>query len=181
MIKPPKLLSNVLSNAHGQGKIDIAFLSLVLIISLFGTITVFTAGYAYALTRYGDAAYFMKRQLIWLFLGIGAMFFSSRLQPRKLKDMSVLFYTITLVLLLLTLVVGFVGNGAKRWISIGPITIQPSEIAKLTMVMMLARYYSVMKDKATSKKGKFIFGTFIPFIIILIPIILVMLQNKVKI
>ena len=89
-------------------------------------------------------------------------------------------YVITLVLLVLVLVVGLVGNGAQRWISIGPITIQPSEIAKMTIVMMLSYYFSSDGCKAfdrNNRKNSFIFGTLIPCIIMLIPIILVMLQK----
>jgi cell division protein FtsW len=76
--------------------------------------------------------------------------------------------------------VGFVGNGAKRWISIGPITIQPSEIAKITIVMMLAYYFSKFENLALKRKQKgdvFKYGTLIPILIFLVPIILIMLQK----
>lgn len=159
------------------GRIDIAFLTLVISIVLFGTLTVFTSGYAYAEVRYGDSLYFVKRQLLWLFVGISALIVASRIPAAKYKELSPILYFITLTLLFLTLIIGFVGNGAKRWISIGPVTIQPSEIAKLTMVMMLARYFSTNLEKAMSKRGRFIYGTLIPFAIILIPIFLVMLQK----
>ena len=174
-----KRIKNIFTatNTERQGKIDLTFLVLVMVISVFGTVTVFTAGYAYASVRYGDAMYFVKRQLIWLIVGFIAMIFSSRIPVKKYKELSPFLYAITLALLILTLIIGFVGNGAKRWISIGPITIQPSEIAKLTIVMMLARYFSNNKEKAMSKKGSFLFGTLIPSVIMLIPIILVMLQK----
>ena len=84
------------------------------------------------------------------------------------------------LLLLLVLIFGFVGNGAKRWISIGPLTVQPSEIAKLSMPMMLARYFSDNEERATDKSGgknTFVYGTLIPLLIMVIPIILVMLQK----
>ena len=111
-------------------------------LATYGTIAVFTSGYAYAQFRYSDSLYFVKKQTLWLSLGIITMFISKKINTSVLKKIAPLAYTATLILLGLTLIVGFVGNGAKRWISLGPITIQPSEIAKLTMVMMIAKYFS---------------------------------------
>ena len=161
-------------------RVDNFFLLLVILLSAYGTIMVITSGYAYAEFRYGDALYFVKRQLIWLTLGFVAMIISSSIDPRLYKKYSLAAYVLTLVLLVLTLIIGFVGNGAQRWISIGPLTIQPSEIAKLTIVMMLASYFSHNEKQATdskSTKESFIYGTLIPCLIMLIPILLVMLQK----
>jgi cell division protein FtsW len=81
--------------------------------------------------------------------------------------------------LLIVLLVGFVGNGAKRWISIGPITVQPSEIAKLSLILALAKYFSDNEEKIFRKDEKSIFlnATLFPLFIMLIPIVLVMLQK----
>ena len=151
----------------------------ILILSLYGTIMVFSAGYAYAYARYGDAAYFMKKQIVWLFLGFIIMFIASRVNSEISRKFTPYFYALTLLLLILVLIVGFVGNGAKRWISIGPITIQPSEIAKISMTMMLAYYFSCEKERTLTEKRReaFLYGTLIPCLIMLIPIILVMLQK----
>ena len=160
--------------------IDLPFLFLVIALSVFGTLMVFSAGYAYADFRYGDSAYFIKKQTIWLVAGIAVMILSSKINPMVYKLLTPLLYGITLVLLLLVLIIGFVGNGAQRWISIGPLTIQPSEIAKLTMLMMLAYYFSKNEGRIIDKqsnKNVFIFGTLIPFGIILLPTLLVMLQK----
>lgn len=162
------------------GKADLQYLLLVILLALYGTLMVFSAGYAYAEFRYDDGAYFIKKQTIWLLVGFAVMIISSRVRPSVYKFLTVPFYTLTIVLLLLVLIVGFAGNGAQRWISIGPLTIQPSEIAKLTMLMMLSYYFSENEKRATDKtsnKNTFVFGTVIPFLIILLPIILVMLQK----
>lgn len=162
------------------GRCDLPFLVFALILMSLGTVMVISSGHAYAEFRYGDALYFTKRQLIWLAVGISAMLFSSRLNPRVLKKATVPAYALTVILLLLVLVIGFVGNGAKRWISVGPVTIQPSEIAKLTMVMTLALYFSKNESRATEAKSgrsSLIYGTVIPFSIMLLPITLVMLQK----
>ncbi len=159
---------------------DIPFLMIVVLLALFGTVMVFSAGYAYAAFRYGDAGYFMRRQAVWLFLGLLVMFAASHIRPSVYEALTPVFYAVTVLLLILVLIVGLVGNGAQRWISIGPVTIQPSEIAKMTMVMMLARYFSVFEERALDKKKKrniFLYGTIFPGLIMLLPILLVMLQK----
>jgi len=161
-------------------RFDTSFFILVLIISAYGTLMVFSAGGPYALARYGDAFYFVKKQSVWLALGLVVMLVASRIKVDLYRKISPALYAITVVLLLLVLIFGFVGNGAQRWISIGPLTIQPSEIAKLTLVMMLADYFYTFEEKATDKRIRrraFIYGTLIPCIIMLIPILLVMLQK----
>ena len=141
---------------------------------------VFSAGSAFAETRYGDNLYFVKRQTIWLIIGLGVILVTSRIDPSLFQKYTLHLYIFTIGLLVLVLAVGFVGNGARRWISIGPLTIQPSEIAKLTMIMMLSNYFAKNNERATDQKSKkniFVFGTLIPCTIMLIPILLVMLQK----
>ena len=162
------------------GRFDTVFLVAVMLLTAFGTVMVFSAGHAYAEARYSDALYFVKKQTVWLLIGFAVMYLASHIQPRVYKKYTPHFYAVTIILLLLVLIVGFVGNGAQRWISIGPLTIQPSEIAKLSMIMMIARYFSDFEKKATSYRGgvqTFLFGTLIPCLIMLFPIILVMLQK----
>ena len=164
----------------GEGKCDKIFLVAALILATFGTIMVFSAGQAYAEAKYDDSLYFVKRQSAWLIIGVLAMLLASFIRPGTLMRLTPFAYLATLVLLVLTLIIGFVGNGAQRWISIGPLTIQPSEIAKLTIVMMLAFYFDRNEDNACQiKNGKsaFIYGTLIPGIIMVVPILLVMLQK----
>jgi cell division protein FtsW len=141
---------------------------------------VFSAGTAYAEARYSDSMYFIKRQAIWIILGFSVMYAASQIDLDYYRKFTPHFYVTTLGLLVLVLMVGLVGNGAQRWISLGPITIQPSEIAKLSLIMMLSLYFEKNEANATdikSQKNIFIYGTMIPCLIILVPIILVMLQK----
>lgn len=159
---------------------DRSFFILTLILALYGSLMVFSAGSAYAEFRYDDKFFFVTRQFLWLVLGIGVMIFASRIKPSFYFTVTPYLYVITISLLILVLAVGLVGNGAQRWISIGPLTIQPSEIAKMTIVMALAYYFSVYEEKALERKNvknKFIYGTLIPSAIIAVPILLVMLQK----
>lgn len=163
-----------------DGRVDRAFMLLVLLVAAYGTVMVFSAGRAYATARYDDGAYFIKRQLLWLVAGIGAMLLSSHLRISLIRKLAPYAYMTTLALLVVTLIFGYSGNGAQRWISIGPLTIQPSEIAKLTMTMMLARYFADNEKRACDDKrmsASLLYGTLIPIGIMLLPIILVMLQK----
>ena len=173
----PPIIQRLFS--HNGGRFDSVFLICVIALSVYGSVMVLSAGYAYAAFRYGDALYFIKRQAVWLFIGLSAMIAVSRTDLSMLKRHTAKAYVITLALLVLTLLIGFVGNGAQRWISIGPITVQPSEIAKLTMTMMLAGYFSrndTPRLKRT-KKDILLRDTVIPCAIIALPVLLVMLQH----
>ena len=168
-------LSNIFKNPGGVSKkrIDLLFLLAVILITLYGSIMVFSAGTAYAETRYGDSLYFVKRQAIWIVLGIAAMVISSSIDLSLYKKYTPHFYIFSLGLLVLVLAVGFVGNGAQRWIAIGPITIQPSEIAKLSMIMMLSYYFSKFETPSTDQKNRkniLIYGTLLPCAIMVAPI-----------
>lgn len=168
-----------IKNKHGL-HIDGVFLLIVLLLAVYGTLMVFSAGYSYAEHRYGDAYYFIKKQSVWLALGAASMLTAALIDSEIYKRLTPLFYTVTLALLVLVLIFGFAGNGAQRWISIGPLTIQPSEIAKLTLIMAMARYFSdnaALALDLKSKKYVFIHGTLIPIVIMLVPIVLVMLQK----
>ncbi len=152
----------------------------VILLALFGTAMVFSAGEPYAYARYNDGAYFKKRQVLWLLVGFFVMFFASRIKPKFYKSITPIIYIATLLFLVLVLLLGFVGNGAKRWISIGPITIQPSEIAKISIVLIIAKYFSDYESLALEQKKNnriFIYGTIFPILLMLIPIVLVMLQK----
>ena len=131
---------------------DLLLFFTVLALALFGTAMVFSAGYAYAEVRYDDSLYFIKRQTVFLTIGILGMLLLCRVSISFIERITPLLYLLTLALLILVLMIGLVGNGAKRWISLGPITIQPSEIAKVTMVLMMARYFTAFEPLALEKK-----------------------------
>lgn len=159
---------------------DLIFALIVLLLAAYGTTMVFSAGFYYAQARYGDEYYFIKRQGIWLLIGFGAMIVASTIDVTIYRKATPIVYACTLVLLVTVLIFGFVGNGAQRWISIGPITIQPSEIAKIALILALARYFEDNAERALDLKSKrvmFIYGTLFPILIMLIPIVLVMLQK----
>ena len=153
---------------------------LVIATIAYGTVMVSSAGIPYAEARYNDAFYFIKRQTIWILCGFSVMIAASYIPTSLYRVSAPYAYAATVFLLILVLIVGFVGNGAKRWISIGPLTVQPSEIAKLTMILLLARYFADFEERVTDtrhEKNILLYGTLIPFAIMILPIFLVMLQK----
>ena len=160
-----------------KSRVDLIYLTLTLLLTVYGSVMIYTAGSYYSSFRYSDPNYFIKRHLLWVGIGIAVMCIISNLDIKRLFKICPSIYAITLALLAITLIIGSVGNGAKRWISIGPITIQPSEIAKLSVILILSYYFSSETYLKKNGKSVFIYDTIIPCTIILIPIILIMLQK----
>lgn len=152
----------------------------VSLLALFGSVMIFSASYAYAEARYENSYYFIERQIVWILVGYLMLWLTSRLTTDFFRFAAPLAYLLTVVLLVTVLVVGSIGNGAQRWIAIGPITIQPSEIAKTTLVMILAWYFAKYPQKALDRENKrntLLYGTLLPFLLIGIICVLVMLQK----
>lgn len=123
---------------------QIAIPVLVVALSAFGVLMVYSASFYAAETVYGDKFYFMKKQLVGFIIGIGAMAAASLFPYRKLLKLKWPALIISLVLLAAVFIpgVGRESYGATRWIGLGPITIQPSEIAKYGFVIFAAAYAS---------------------------------------
>ena len=160
-----------------RGGIDTRFLAIVLLLLAFGAIMSYSASSVYATNRYGDSAYYVKRYVLFTIMTmIGSVPFVLFMTPKRWKGAGLILYAASVVLLLLVLVIGAAGNGAQRWIAIGPITIQPSEIAKLAIVMVLALYMSKHEKQVTSlhqfggsfKHGVLVPGAIIGFILVLV-------------
>jgi cell division protein FtsW len=106
----------------------------------FGLVMVYSATSASAALANGDPSYFLKRQAIYAVLGLVLMALASRVDFRIIRRLAPLLMVGSLVLLLGVLVVGQSVNGARRWISFGPVVFQPSELAKLALAVWAAAY-----------------------------------------
>lgn len=154
-------------------KIDYKFLILLLIILCLGSLMVFSASYPYALSHFQDGFYYVKRQIIFLAIGILALAICVRIPINTYRKLTPWFYCLCLILLVVVLFGGFSEGVAKRWLGIPgtPLSFQPSELMKLGVVMMLSWYY----EKLT-KKG-FLYELLIPGIILFLPAMLVLLEK----
>ncbi len=104
----------------------------------FGLVMVYSSSSARAAVGADDPAYFLKRQGIYALAGLVAFFVLSRVDLRLLRNVSGPLLSFSLFLLVAVLVVGTTVNGAKRWLIVGPVSIQPSELAKLALAIWVA-------------------------------------------
>ena len=164
-----------------RGGIDIYFLLIVITISLLGIIMAYSAS-AYDAEHYmHDSLYYLKRHV--MFIAIGIMFtlpFVMFARPWFWKMFGICMYGASIILLIVVLFVGRTGNGAQRWIQIGPLTIQPSEIAKMSTVIFLSLIMSKYQDKLKVSQrfgGSFKYGVLYPGLAIAAVCGLVMLEK----
>ena len=167
-----------------RGGIDNWFLICVMLLLIFGAVMSFSASSVYASNKYGDSAYFFKRYILYSLLSIiVSVPFVIFMTPRYWKAAGVVIYAGTVLLLLVVLAIGSARGGAQRWLELGPITIQPSEIAKMALVMVLALYMSKHEKEVTSVHqfgGSFKHGVLIPGCIIGVIIVLVALEKHIS-
>jgi cell division protein FtsW len=125
--------------------------SVTLALCLLGAVMIFSASAVTADSQYGHSYIFLLRQAVWLIVGLFGMFALMRTDYRKLREPSVIYTTVCLVLLLL---VGTFfldkSHATHRWIKLGPANIQPSELAKLAVILYLAWFLDLKRRSAAS-------------------------------
>ena len=121
--------------------VDIPFLTLVLMLLAVGLAMLYSASSAQSMydTHYDSSTRYLLKQAVCAVLGLGCMVLFSRIPSMVWFRLAWPLYGVSIVLLLLVLVMGRSVNGAQRWISIAGIQFQPSELAKFTMILCLAR------------------------------------------
>lgn len=135
-----------------RGMIDFPFLVLTLLLVVVGLIMLFSASFARAYQNEGNSAYYFVRQVGFAVGGIIAMLLVSRVNYFIWYRFSVWILAGSVLLLLLVPIAGIGENGAKRWIRLAGISFQPSEIAKLAVILSFASAMSVFRDKMDTFK-----------------------------
>ncbi len=152
---------------------DVSILILTVIISLFGILMVYSSSRYYASTVYNNEYYFVKKQLIGFLIGLVFMVFTANFNFYTLFKVKYLLMGIGVLLLLLVFTpLGVENYGAKRWISLGGFTVQPSEIAKFCYIIFIAGYFGKNPEKVKTFKGillPLLFGGIICVLIMLEP------------
>jgi rod shape determining protein RodA len=151
-------------------------LVLALIISSLGVLSIYSSTYQKEGTPWQDIH---KRQLLWLIIGLACFFMASQFNYRKLWDANYFIYGLALFFLFLVFVLGIIRLGAQRWLRFAWFNFQPSEFAKLAVIIFLARYFSRKSiDDISLLSGKFgIFrGIILPFIFVAVPMFLIIEQ-----
>lgn len=128
-----------------MGQIDYGIFYSVVLLLAVGVVMVYSASSYYAMFKRNDSMYFLKRQLVWAVLGMIVLCTTMSIDYHKIKK-----YTLWLMIgcvPLLLVVFLFPGvNGAQRWIQIGPMSFQPSELAKYVVVLFLAKSIEIKGD-----------------------------------
>ena len=162
------------NKTRAQG--DVLILILTACLSAFGVLAVHSASHYVAEKQYGDAWYFTTKQLIGFLLGLVAMLACGKFDYRKLKGKKIRYVALIAPMVLLALVfvpgIGKSNYGATRWIGIGSVTIQPSELAKYGFVIFSSAYMSENMEKIRTFKGTipvFLAGGAICLLIIIEP------------
>lgn len=127
--------------------VDKNLLILILTFLVLGLILIADASAPQSLNQYGDKFFFFKQQLQWSVLGVAALFVVSKIHYSFWQKVATPIFFISVFLLMMVLLphFGLKALGARRWISVGPVNFQPSEIIKLATVMYLAKVSSKNK------------------------------------
>ena len=137
-------------------KVDYTLLISVLVISIFGSIMIYSSSYIWAEYKYNDAFKFVKNQVLFLIVGIILMMMVSKINYKVYYDKANILLISCIILLILVLIpgIGTVRNGSRSWFGIGSFGIQPSEFTKLGLIIFVSKYLS-KKDKIVKdiKKG----------------------------
>ena len=144
-------------------QIDRWLFSATIGLALFGVVMVYSASAVIAQQENHSQFHYVIKQTVWTLLGFVAMFAAMRFDYQRLNRRWIVYGLLIVTVLLLVAVFGFRPiNGARRWIRFGPLSMQPSEIAKLAMVLFLARFL----DRRAGDEESF-FRTFIPCMLLM--------------
>ncbi len=136
-----------------QGYIDYPLLLTTAVLVVFGTIMVFSSSVIMADARWKTPYLFVTKHIVWVAVGAAAMYFMSNYNYRKLQKLAKPILMASIFFLVLVVVIGHAKGGAKRWITFGPANFQPSEFAKLAVIVVLADYLDRKKSRLKSWGG----------------------------
>jgi rod shape determining protein RodA len=153
----------------------IRILILALIIAGLGILSIYSSTYQ----KEGVWQDIHQRQILWVVIGLACFFVMSQVNYRKLWDANYLIYGVALFFLFLVFALGIIRLGAQRWLRFAWFNFQPSEFAKLAVIIFMARYFSRKSvDDISLLSGKFgIFrGIILPFVFVAVPMFLIIEQ-----
>lgn len=145
--------------------VDKVLLLSVAVLLVVGLGMVYSASGVMALKKYGDSFYFLKKQILWVVIGLLAMAAAMRISVPTWNRLALPLLGVTSLLLVAVLIpgVGTEVNGSRRWLRAGPLTFQPSELAKLALVLYAA---ASLARKGPERIADFVYG-FFPYTLVL--------------
>jgi rod shape determining protein RodA len=149
-------------------ELDWQLIAPALILSIIGIVLIYSAQYD---AVSGSSLNYYFKQMLWLIVSLGVFVAAFRIPLRMLDFAAYIFYLGALLLLLLVLFVGSARMGASRWFAVGPVSVAPSDIAKLALLIALSRYFAYSKLPPESKR-RLTFSA----LLTIVPMILIMKQ-----
>jgi len=128
----------------------VPLLAVIVVLNVVGLLMVLSASSVYGLVKYHSSWYFFERQLIWLAIGSGALYAGVRVDYRRLRQIVLPLLVVATGLLFVVLLpgVGIAVNGSRRWLGVGMLSMQPSELAKLALLVYGAEVLSRRTEPA---------------------------------
>ena len=150
-------------SANTVGKLDITFLSFVLILLTVGLVMLYSSSYAFSYNHYGNSYKFISRQAMFAAVGVIIMLIVSRIDYHIWRKFAWILYAVSTALLALLLILPPMveGKDVKRWFVVGPINFQPSEIAKFAVILLFSSLIAANYKQMKSLK-------FIAFLVVLL-------------
>ncbi len=146
-------LKKYAKSIKNQPNMDGVFLVTVFVLLTIGLVMLFSASYANALYYHGDSMYFIKKQVFFAAVGVCGMLVASFFDYHRFKKIALPFFCLAFFLLIIVLFMPS-EKGITRWISIGPIQFQPSELMKFAIILLFA----LLITNNYSKMGTFTYG-----------------------
>ena len=155
-----------MNRTHTLDGIDWSLLGVILSLLFIGVVTI------YSVTSSGLEGRFpiFAKQGIWIGIGVLAFVAVANTDYHKLARLSYILYGLGLILLILVMINGKTSRGAQRWISLGPLVIQPSEFIKIALLLMLSAYY------ATQTREGWLYRVIVPGLLALPGFLLILRQ-----
>jgi cell division protein FtsW len=150
---------------------DRALLLAVAALTTFGLVMVFSASEVQGWLWFHNPAYYFEHQLIWLALGVVLLFATANIDYHRLRPLAWPLGVVTVVLMVLVLLphFGVEVNGARRWLRIGPLQMQPAELAKIAAIVFMALWLERHRDRLSSlENGVVPFLALLGFTILLV-------------
>ena len=155
------------SKLFTSGVPDYPLLVITMLLLMFGLVMLLSASAPSSLSEKGTSYFYFWRQLMFAGIGLGfmiaAMVFNYKLLDNKISR--IFFYILSLIMAVSVLAFGNSSGGATRWIQIGPISFQPSEVIKLALILFYASYLPTIKERVQKQNGfwrKYFVGFFMP-------------------
>ena len=155
-----------------SGRPDITLFIVTIVLVVIGTVMIYSSSSIIAMEKYGDGYHYIKKQIVFVLLGLGIMIGVSKVPYRFLRKVAYpgVFMAIALLSLLMVPGVGTTVGGATRWIRVGGISFQVSELVKILLVVFLAHYLT--KKIAHIKEFSRVFLVPLAFLVVILGLVL---------